>query len=147
MVLSKSFLAGVLTSLLGLLCLSEIFLRITVPTGFWYRHFDVSGDMTCLAELQDRLLYAAPPKDRLFLLGDSVLGASALMEHRLPQAHTQTLSQFLQKKAAPDGWNSLSLGSDGLLMPDIEGLTNEFSRNPPARILLILNFRMFAPEF
>lgn len=145
--LSKSFLAGVTLSFFGLLLFCEIFLRVTVPLGFWYRHFDISGDMTGLAELRDRIQFAAPANHRILLLGDSVLGASALMEHRIPQARAQTLSSLLKRNLGAVNINAISLGSDGLLLPDIEGLTAEFSTHPPEKILLLLNFRMFSKEF
>lgn len=97
MTLNKSFLWGACLSFFGLFLLIEVFLRITVPMGFWYRHFDFSGDMTSLAELKDRIQYAAPMEHRILLLGDSVLGASALMEHRIPDARQKTLSRLLKR--------------------------------------------------
>jgi hypothetical protein len=147
MTLSKSFLLGAFTAFFGLLFFSEIFLRLTVPAGFWYRHFDLSGDMTSLAEIRDRLSFAAPPDHRIFLLGDSVLGASALMEHRIPQARNLTLSSRLKQSLGTADIHVVSLGSDGLLLTDIDGLTAEFSPAPPEKILLLLNFRMFSKEF
>ena len=148
MTLSKTFLLGALSSFLGLLFLAEILLRLTVPAGFWYRHFDLSGDMTSLAEMRDRIQFATPSEHRVLLLGDSVLGASALEEHRIPQARTKTLSALLggglrEKK----GMDALSLGSDGLLLTDIEGLSAEWISHPPRKVLLLLNFRMFSKEF
>lgn len=156
MTLNKSFVWGACLSFLGLLLSSEILLRVTVPRGFWYRHFDFSGDMTSLAELRDRIQYAALPKYRIYLLGDSVLGASALMEHRIPDARSKTISFFLAEKMRKAeiyssflGGNHhfLSLGSDGFLLPDIEGLSTELSGPPPTRILLLVNFRQFAKDF
>jgi hypothetical protein len=148
--LSKPFWTGVFISFLGLLGATELFLRVSVPSGFWYRHFDISGDMTSLAELRDRLQYFPrrdPSQAPFLLLGDSVLGASALMEHRIPQARTKTLSRFLTAEFKDGKDFPLSLGSDGLLLTDIEGLSTEFLAHPPGRILLLLNFRMFAKDF
>lgn len=147
MTLTRDFLKGACLSFFGLLLSVEILLRLTIPSGFWYRHFDVSGDMTSRAELRDRIRYAVPPEHRVLLLGDSVLGASALMEHRIPGARLATLSRILREDLRPDGFNALSLGSDGLLLPDIEGLTAEWKGPPPEKILLLLNFRMFSKEF
>ncbi len=147
---SKSFYLGILTSLFGLTLSAEIALRMTVPTGFWYRHFDISGDMTSLAELRDRIQFF-PKNDSgerpILLLGDSVLGASALMEHRIPGAREKTLTSFLRKDFQNTKEFPLSLGSDGLLLPDIEALTPEFLPRKPSEILLLLNFRMFSQEF
>jgi len=163
MKLSKSFLVGTCVAFFGLLILSEIALRLTVPMGFWYRHFDISGDMTSLAELRDRLSYSPRrfPDDRPpLLLGDSVLGASALKEHRIPGARQKTLSYYLKENIRESdfsgphtgplldpGFRAISLGSYGILLPDIEGLSAEFSAHPPEKILLLLNFRMFSKEF
>lgn len=146
MTLSKSFLWGACLSFFGLLLAAEVFLRATVPLGSWYRHFDLSGDMTSLAELKDRIRYAVPSDQRILLLGDSVLGASALMEHRIPDARTQTLSHLLNQELAPTGLHSLSLGSDGLLLPDIEGMEPLMVEPKPEKILLLLNFRMFSKD-
>lgn len=145
--LSKSFLLGALSSFFGLLFITEIFLRCTVPTGFWYRHFDFSGDMTSLAELRDRIRYATPIDHRVLLFGDSVLGASALMEHRIPEARTKTLTRFLRQEFAVGDLHPLSLGSDGMLLTDIAGLTQEAVPGPDGKVLLLLNFRMFSKEF
>jgi hypothetical protein len=145
--LNKSFLLGAFSAFFGLLVFFEIFLHLTVPAGFWYRHFDISGDMTSLAEIRDRIRFAAPPDHRILLLGDSVLGASALMEHRIPDARSKTLSSLLKRSLGEADTNAISLGSDGLLLADIEGLTTEFSAAPPEKILLLLNFRMFSKEF
>ncbi len=154
--LSKSFLLGALSSFFGLLFITEIALRCTVPTGFWYRHFDFSGDMTSLAELKDRIRYGAPTDHRVLLFGDSVLGASALMEHRIPEAREKTLSHFLNRwldgsKFSAEYFgtalNGLSLGSDGMLLTDIEGLAQEAVPGPDGKVILLLNFRMFSKEF
>ncbi len=147
MTLNKVFVRGAAVSFFGLLLLSEIFLRMTVPAGFWYRHFDFSGDMTSLSEIRDRIRFAPREGSRVYLLGDSVLGASALTEHRFPEARSKTLSFFLNRRLKQSGNHALSLGSDGLLLPDIEGLSVEFEARPPERILLLLNFRMFSKDF
>ena len=147
MTLNKSFLWGACLTFFGLLLSVEILLRITVPTGFWYRHFDFSGDMTSLAELRDRIRYGAPTDQRILLMGDSVLGASALMEHRIPEARTQTLYHLLGQDLSSLNIHPLSLGSDGLLLPDIEALNREVQDHRPSAIFLLLNFRMFAKDF
>jgi len=143
---SKSFWLGVLTSLFGLLFASETLMRLTIPLGFWYRHFDISGDMSSLPELRDRIRYAAPSRP-LFLLGDSVLGASALTEHRVPSPRNQTLTHDLTAELVSQGHSALSLGSDGNLLTDILALNGEIDPQPTDHILLLLNFRMFAQEF
>jgi len=147
MSLNRSFALGAVTAFFGLLLLTEVLLRLTVPTGFWYERFDFSGDLTSLAELRDRVRYSAPQENRILLLGDSVLGASAIMEHRIPQGRTLTLNRFLTMGLVTQGWHSLSLGSDGMLLPDIEALSPEIAAAPPQKILLLLNFRMFSQEF
>ena len=147
MTLNKSFLTGALASFFGLILLGEAFLRLTVPAGLLYRSFDFSGDMTSLSELRDRIRYAVPRDRRILLLGDSVLGASALVEHRTPEGRSQTLGRFLESDLKDRGWNALSLAADGLLLPDLEALSVESGAAPPQRELLLLNFRMFAKDY
>jgi hypothetical protein len=150
----KSLLLGALTSFLGLILLCEIFLRLTVPTGFWYRHLDLTADLTSMAEARDRLRYSAPGSSEVLVLGDSVLGASALMEHRLPQARIQTLGRFLNREMNSQGLSTVVLAADGILLPDLLALSREFLPGKsapgvpqPKKILLLLNFRMFAKDF
>jgi hypothetical protein len=40
-----------------------------------------------------------------------------------------------------------NLGADGLLLPDLEAIEQEIRRAPPQRLVILLNFRMFAREF
>ncbi len=145
--LNKSFFRGAFLSFFGLLLFVELFLRGTLSSGLWYAHFDPSGEMTSLAELKDRLEKGDPKSPPFLLLGDSVLGASALTEHRIPQPRTKTLGTFLHRDLATQGTEALNLGSDGLLIPDILGITPSFDSRPPRGILLLLNFRMFSKEF
>jgi hypothetical protein len=144
---SKSFWLGAFSSLIGCLIVFEIFLWITIPTGFWYHYLDISGDLTSLSELQDRIRYAYPLQRPLFLLGDSVLGASALTEHRIPQACAKTLTRALTTRFNAIHQTVLSLGSDGNLLTDILALDTEIHPQSEDHILLLLNFRMFAQEF
>ncbi len=144
---SKSFWLGAFTSLLGFLLTFEILLWITIPTGFWYRHLDISGDMTSFPEIQNRIQYAYPLQRPLFLLGDSVLGASALTEHRIPQPRSKTLTRALTNRFNVFHQPVLSLGSDGNLLTDILALNTEIQPQPGDHLLLLLNFRMFAQEF
>ncbi len=152
---SKSLLLGALTSFLGLVFLSEILLRLTVPTGFWYRHLDLSADFTSLPEIRDRLRYGTQGNPEILILGDSILGASALMEHRVPGARTLTLGRFLNHELGLKGIHALPLGADGVLLPDLLALSAELLPGDgtkllgprPEKILLLLNFRMFAQDF
>jgi hypothetical protein len=144
---SKSFWAGAFLALFGLLTLAEILLRITVPAGFWYRHLDISGDMTSLSEIRDRIHYAYLLERPLFLLGDSVLGASSLIEHHIPQPRSKTLSRVITTSLHAQNQPALSLGSDGNLLTDILALNAEIQPQSTDHILLLLNFRMFAQEF
>jgi hypothetical protein len=144
---TRSLLAGAVVSFFGLFFISEIFVRITLASGFWYSHFDFSGDMTSLAEIRDRIQTAAPGGHRLLLLGDSVLGASALTEHRVPEARAKTLFHDLSMEFQGTATHPLNLGADGILLPDIEALSLESASKPPEKVLLLLNFRMFAKDF
>jgi hypothetical protein len=144
---TKPFWIGMLASFFALLVAAELFCSFAAKTGFWYRHFDISGDMTSLAEIRDRLHYLSLRPHPVVLFGDSVLGASSLMEHRVPGARAFSLSRLLEGKDKPSGFSCLSLASDGLLLADIEALTSEIEKKPPEKILLLLNFRMFAKDF
>ncbi len=155
MTFSKKLAQGALVSLLGLIFLFELFLRLSVPSGFWYRQFNLTSDFTSLAEIRDRLRYMAPGEGpRVLALGDSILGATALMEHRLPKARQKTLGIYLNQELSGRGSHLIPLGADGALLPDLAALAGEIQRGnippnqlPPEKILLILNFRMFAQDF
>jgi hypothetical protein len=144
---SKSFWIGMFSSFFILLIVAELFCCFAARNGFWYDHFDLSGDMTSLPEIQDRLHYLSGKPRPVVLFGDSVLGASALMEHRVPEARSFSLSKLLKAQGQSSGLFCLSLASDGLLLPDIEALTTELEKTPPEKILLLLNFRMFAKVY
>lgn len=144
----RPFVRGLLASFLGLLALAEILLRGAAMTGLGYRLVDPSGTMSSWVELEDRIRAHAQRAGArpLWVLGDSVLGPGSLMERRLPGARSQSLDRHLAS-SAPDGRAVLSLGSDGLLLPDVEGLAALTAAHPSGEILLLLNFRMFAEGF
>lgn len=158
---SKTLILGALTSFLGLVFLSEILLRLTVPSGFWYRHFDLTTDLTSLAEIQDRLRFGDirgesrvyTPGRRVLVLGDSVLGGSALTEHRVTGARQLTLGSDLKETLEGRGSPLVTLAADGALLPDLLALTKEAfpgevnAPPPQGQVLLLLNFRMFAQDF
>jgi hypothetical protein len=144
---SKFFWFGAFSALLGCLFIFEILLWITIPTGFWYRHLDISGDLTSLPEIEDRIRFTYPLQRPFFLLGDSVLGASSMIEHRIPQARSKTLTQDLTAQFNIVHQPVLSLGSDGNLLTDIVALNTEIKPQQGDHLLLLLNFRMFAQEF
>ena len=148
MTFSKPLALGLLVSFLFLLAASELVCRWAAQTGFWYRHFDFTGDLTSLPEVQDRLRSANGEANSLFLLGDSVLGPTSLQEHRVPSARQNSLAFSLEQREKVENRSVLSLGADGMLLPDLEALTEEMKSFPaPKRVILILNFRMFAPQF
>jgi hypothetical protein len=129
-----------------LLC-SELASRYALKSGFLYRAFDLSGIVSSLPELRDRIRWASSRPHPVIVLGDSVLGASALFEHGEKKARRQTVPVFLKQFGSSDGWSVESLGADGFLLPDLEVISRELRRAPPERILVILNVRMFASEF
>jgi hypothetical protein len=157
---SRPLILGALVSFLGLVFLTEILLRLTVPSGFWYRHFDLTTDLTSLAEVRDRLRFgdlggvsrAYIPGRRVLVLGDSVLGGSALTEHRVPGARQLTLGSDLKEILEDRGNHLVTLAADGALLPDLLALTTEAFPGgvngppPPGQVLLLLNYRMFTQE-
>jgi hypothetical protein len=144
---SKTTAAGLLASFVFCLALSEMSARWAVARNFCYNHWDFTGDLTSLPEARDRIHSTDGLPHRLFFLGDSVLGPSALKEHRVPHSRQASLSAFLSQTAEPLGWTPFSLGADGLLLPDLEALGGEFQTDPPEQVVLILNMRMFAADF
>jgi hypothetical protein len=145
-VANRTFQAGVCLALALWLGGAEICCR-AAAAGFWYRHFDFSGRLVSLPELRDRLAYYARQPFPVCVLGDSVAGASALIEHRIPDAEAHSLTRRLQARFGKRGRHLFSLSADGLLIPDIESIATEFAATRPGAVLLLLNYRMFAPEF
>lgn len=136
----RSFALGALTSLLLLLIVSELACRALLGTGALYGLVDASGTLTSVAEVKARARAFAPRK-AVGLLGDSVAGVTALVQHRVPRARQRSLTAELDRRLSPRG--VLPLSADGLLLPDVEGLL-EALEDPPRDVVLLLNFRMFA---
>jgi hypothetical protein len=84
---------------------------------------------------------AFAPRGAVGLLGDSVAGVTALVQHRVPRARDLTLTAELDRRLSPRG--VLPLSADGLLLPDVEGLIETLDEQP-RDVVLLLNFRMFA---
>jgi hypothetical protein len=144
-VASRAFQTGFWLALVCWIVAAEIFCR-TATQGFWYRHFDFSGRLVSLPEIADRLTYYTQSPFSVCVLGDSVAGASALIEHRVPDAEAGSLTRRLQANFARRGRHLFSLSADGMLIPDIESIATAFDAAPPAGVLILLNYRMFAPE-
>jgi hypothetical protein len=142
----RAFQAGFLFALLFWLVGAEVFCRAGAA-GLWYRHFDFSGRLVSRPELRDRLAYFTRQPATVCLLGDSVAGASALIENRIPNAAQSSLTGRLQAHCEGQGRHLFSLSADGLLVPDIESIATEFDTARPDTVLILLNYRMFAPEF
>ncbi len=130
-----------------LLAAAEAASRGAARSGFWYRRFDFSGTVSSVPELQDRIRWAGRQSRPAFLLGDSVLGASALLEHGTPGARRAALASQLREQAGRRGRHVESLAADGMLLPDLEGVARLLHPAAPPRTLLLLNVRMFAAEF
>ena len=145
--LTKTASAGLVVAFLFCLTGSELFCRWAAGSGFWYHHWDFTGDLTSLPEVQDRIRSVSQMNQRIYILGDSVLGPTALREHRVSFPRDRSLSTSIKNEFSKEGWSALSLGADGLLLPDLEALGQEILKSPPQRVLLVLNMRMFAPEF
>ena len=149
--LGPRFLAGAAATFLVLLAASEVGSRWALRSGLLYRRFDFSGTLTSLAELRDRIAWDREQPRPIFLLGDSVLGASAMVEHRIAGARRMTVPAALGDEARPRGWSVASLAADGLLVPDLDAIAAELDRaaaaSGPGRVVVVLNFRMFASEF
>jgi len=139
--------AGAALAFVTLVLVSEIASRLVVRSGYWYDRLDFSGVLSSLPELQDRIRWASHKPQLTVLLGDSVLGAGALLERQVPDARRRTVPVFLRQAAEGRGWSVISLGADGLLVRDLEGIVRQLRRDPPRRAVVFLNVRMFAAEF
>lgn len=138
---------AVVCTFAALLAFTEIACRVFAATGFLYRRFDLSGALTSLAEVDDRLRIVHSDPRAVVLLGDSVLGGTALWEHREPRAREAALASGLRRELARTGRASVSLGADGLLLPDLQALAQPIAEAHPGAVLLLVNFRMLASEF
>jgi hypothetical protein len=138
---------------LTLMLLAEGASRVAARTGFWYSRFDFGGTVTSLAELKDRVAWAASRERPVFLFGDSVLGATALLEHGASAPRRSALSAQVAEQERPHGRHVASLAADGMLLPDLEAEARLLTGLAAAggagdrRALVVLNFRMFASEF
>jgi hypothetical protein len=143
----RPFLAGAAATFFLLLLAAELGSRWAVGSGALYRRFDFSGTLTSLPELRNRIAWTASRPRPVFVLGDSVLGATALWEHRIARPRRQTVPEYLAGDAQADGWSVTSLAADGLLLTDLAAIGREVEAAAPSRVLVVLNVRMFAPEF
>jgi hypothetical protein len=142
--------AGAVATFFILLLVAEGSARWAAGSGWIYRRLDFSGSLTSLPELEQRIAWNARRSDPIFLLGDSVLGATALWEHRFEHPRRLTIPAQLAPSAAAGGMSVQSLGADGLLLPDLEAIDRAIDAvqpHAPARRLIVLNVRMFAAEF
>jgi len=150
----RAFVAGAAATFFVLLLLAEGAARWAAGSGWIYRRLDFSGSLTSLAELEQRIDWNSRRSHPVFILGDSVLGATALWEHRVEHPRRLTIPAALARPAAAGGMSVQSLGADGLLLPDLEALDRTIeatqARAHPhvsIRRLIVLNVRMFAAEF
>lgn len=144
---TRNFLLGMLASLGLFLLMGEGLCRWVTNTGFLYDRMNPVVDITSRPETMDRLRWGSDQPQPLYLLGDSVLGPTAMTQKRLPDSRSNSLSHHLDLLARSSGACAVNLGCDGLLLTDIEALTEYLGQGGPKRVLLLLNFRMFAPEF
>ncbi len=135
----RDFARGALAAFAVLLCAAELGARLLVSSGNLPRVIDVSGSLTTLAELRSR---ARALRGATGLLGDSVAGPTALLQHPVPRARGET-------PAARPGTRMpiSSLSADGLTLPDLEGLAERLGDGAPADVFVLLNFRLFAASF
>jgi len=117
-----------------------------------YGRISLSGVLTSLPGLEDGVRWGlrgqSPP---VLLLGDSVLGASAMFERGRPDARRSTVPAALAGRRASMRSRVVSLAADGLVPGDLEAiayvLDQTVSRSArPARVVLVVNVRMLASE-
>lgn len=135
-----------------LVAAAELVSRGLASTGVLYGRISLSGVLTSLPELEDRVRWGlrgqTPP---VLLLGDSVLGASAMWERGERGARRGTLPSALAGRRAPRLSRVVSLAADGLTPGDLEAISYVLQRTVgssarPARVVLVVNVRMLASE-
>ena len=131
---------------------AELVSRGLSSSGALYGRISLSGVLTSLPELEDRIGWGlrgqSPP---VLLLGDSVLGASAMVERGQPGARRSTLPSALAGRRALVRSRVVSLAADGLVPGDLEAISYVLERTAgrsgrPARVVLVVNVRMLASE-
>lgn len=143
----RVFLLGAVASFVGLALVSEATCRWLVARGLLYE-LDVAGVLTTLPELEDRIRWGLRAPRSIFVVGDSVLGATALLQHDEKDARKKALPSALQELRRE---RVVSLGADGLVPLDLLAISRTISRisrecDAHPRVILVLNFRMFARE-
>jgi hypothetical protein len=122
-VLDRRVAAAAALTFLLLLAFAELVSRGLSATGVLYGRISFSGVLTSLPELEGRVRWGLrgqlPP---VLLLGDSVLGASAMCERGQPGARRSTMPAALAGRRAPMRSRVVSLAADGLVPGDLEGL-------------------------
>lgn len=151
-VLDRRVAAAAALTFLLLLAFAELVSRGLSSTGVLYGRISLSGVLTSLPELEGRVRWGlrgqSPP---VLLLGDSVLGASAMCERGQPGARRSTMPAALAGRRAPMRSRVVSLAADGLVPGDLEAISyvleKTVSRSArPARVVLVVNVRMLASE-
>ena len=95
----------------------------------------------------DDVLSRARDESAILLLGDSVLGPSALLEHHVAAPRSKSLSSKLRQSFALANTAALSLGADGMLPADMTALVSHLPHDYRGGVVVILNARMFSSEF
>lgn len=137
---SKGFIISFIILILGF----ELFVRVFY---FPYKQFDVSGYTTSAYEAQDRISYFRSIGQNTAVFGDSVLGASALLEHKIENARDKKLGKILAEQYNEISEKPLNLGADGLLLPDISFLVDLVHKANFKKYIILINARMLADEF
>jgi hypothetical protein len=141
----RSHIAGFFLGLLCLYAILEIPCRIF---GFPYNLFDVSGFISSRQELKDRIDFVQKNKMlQAVILGDSVLGPSALLEHHQPHARQHSLADNLKNILNAQKNGFVNLSADGMLPVDMENITDIALAKGVRDSAVLLNLRMFSKEF
>ena len=97
---------------------SELGARALVSSCRLSHALDPAGALTSLAAARD-FLTCAGAEGATLVLGDSVLGPSALAEHGSPDPRGRALGRSLVEEGRRRGVRLAPLGADGLLLPDV----------------------------
>lgn len=130
-------------ALIILLVFVELVARITYP---WFLRHAPEGYLSSAPYVRD-LLNVAHDSNAAILMGDSILGSSALREHRVDNAGRFQLSTILREDLSSQNRPVITVAADGMLPADMVGALTLAPKMIGGPLVVVLNVRMFSPEF
>lgn len=130
-------------ALLILLALCEAVARIVYPSVLGK---GTEGYLSSAAYVQD-ILSAARDSHSVVMMGDSILGPSALREHHVENPQRNQLSAILRTMLKSSNVPVVTVSADGMLPADMAAALMLPSPRLTNHLIVVLNVRMFSPDF